>query len=172
MTSTGQNADQYWFDFTPLQSGLGWKAKWLIHSELVVSCFEILSTVLFVVRWVLPEWLSTSLESIRKRLLICVRMTISSGAKRLLVCTWSDYWSEIKQLLQQFYLSITSLHFLPRKVDWKAVLSLAIAMHLESSRAPASKSEYLLEVVYAQAAFWSGSPGWRIGAKGKKCLAL
>lgn len=26
-------------------------------------------------------------------------------------------------------------------------------MHLESSRAPASKSEYLLEVVYAQAAF-------------------
>lgn len=64
----------------------------MIHSELVVSRFEILSTVLFVVRWVLPEWLSTSLESIRKRLLICVRMTISSGAKRLFVSYMNDYW--------------------------------------------------------------------------------
>jgi len=27
LTSTGQNADQYWFDFTPLQSGLGVEGK-------------------------------------------------------------------------------------------------------------------------------------------------
>ena len=40
-------------------------------------------------------------------------------------------------------------------------------MHLESSRAPASKSEYLLEVVYAQAAFDAGALAGELGQKEK-----